>query len=213
MISPNQPQEPTSVCAGSCAVHVASRRDFLHLSASHFMKSVIIVGFMAASILLAACGKQSTGSSATPPALAQANAEQLLPVTQPAMKAWQQGDNATALKIFVATDWNGRPLFEAGSALNLSQDQFKALPAGDSTAKAQAIITQISCVKQLSDAVAQAGLDAVAKGDAAQAREYFTSLRQFGLALQNQDNPGFILSVYGKGMENKANAGLAKIGQ
>jgi hypothetical protein len=212
-MSPNQPQEPTSVCGVSYVAHVTSRRNFLHLLASHFMKSVMIVGFMVATILLAACGKQSPGSSATPTAPAQANAEQLLPVTQPAMRAWQQGGKAKALKIFVATDWNGRPLFEAGSALNLSQDQFKALPAGDSTAKAQAIITQISCVKQLSDAVAQAGLDAAAKGDVAQAREYFTSLRQFGLALQSPDNPGFVLSTYGKGIENKANAGLAKIGQ
>ena len=177
------------------------------------MKNVIIVGFMAASILMAACSKKLPGSSHAPPPPAQANTEQFMPVTQPAMRAWQQGDTATAVKIFVATDWNGRPLFEGGSALNLSQDQFKALPAGDGTAKAEAIITQISCVKQLSDAVAQAGLDAAAKGDEAQAREHFTSLRQFGLALQNPNNPGLVLSVYGKGMENKANAGLAKIGQ
>jgi poly-gamma-glutamate capsule biosynthesis protein CapA/YwtB (metallophosphatase superfamily) len=166
---------------------------------------------MVATILIAGCDKKSPSSSVVPPP-AQANAAPLLPIAQSALIAWQQGDKAAAIRSFVAADWSSRPLFETGSVLNLSEDQFKALPSADSGAKAQEMITQISWFKQVSDAVAQAGIDAAAKGDTAQAREYLTSFRQFGLALESQDYMRFV-NLYGKGIENKANAELAKIGQ
>ncbi len=166
---------------------------------------------MVATILMAGCGKKSSSISATP-LPTQANAAPSLPVAQSALIALQQGDKAAAIRSFVAADWSSRPLFETGSVLNLSEDQFKALASADSGAKAQEMITQISWFKQLSDAVAQAGIDAAAKGDTAQAREYLTSFRQFGLALESQDYMRFV-NLYGKGIENKANAELAKIGQ
>jgi hypothetical protein len=86
------------------------------------MKCVIMVGVIAAAVLLVGCGKKNSSpeSSATLSSL---------PVLQPALKAWLSGDNSTAIADFLAVDWSARPLFEAGSPLSLSDDQMHALRA------------------------------------------------------------------------------------
>ena len=49
------------------------------------------------------------------------------------------------------------------------------------------MMSQLDSVKKLAAAVAQAGRDAASKGDTAQARKYFTSLKQCGTALDSPD--------------------------
>jgi hypothetical protein len=175
------------------------------------MKNAIIIGVMAATILIAGCGKKSSSSSAMPPT---AQAETVLsssPVSQPALTAWQQGDKAAAVSNFLATDWSARPLFAAGSTLSLSEAQFKALSDADRQAKSNEMTAQLGSLKQLAAAVAQAGLDAASKGDAPQARKDFTSLKQFGAALESSDYM-LIVQLVGKGIEKRGDTELAKIG-
>ena len=141
---------------------------------------------MAATVLMAGCGKKSPGSSITPPPV-PANAALSSPVAPPALAAWQQGDKAAAVSNFVAADWGTRPLFAAGSPLSLSEDQFKALSDAERQARSGDMMSQIASLKQLAQAVVQAGHDAASKGDAAQARKYFTSLKECGTALESPD--------------------------
>ena len=175
------------------------------------MKNAIITGVLAATILMAGCGKKSSSSSAAPPT-AQAAASSSSPISQPALTAWQQGDKATAVSSFLAADWSARPLFAAGSPLSLSEGQFKALSDADRQAKSNEMLPQISSLKQLGAAVAQAGRDAAAKGDTAQARKCFTSLKQCGTALESPDCLQLVQLV-GKAFEKMSDTELAKIGQ
>ena len=174
------------------------------------MKNAIITGVMAAAILIAGCGKKSPSGSTTPPP-AQAEAASASPIAQPALTAWQQGDKAAAVSSFLAADWSARPLFAVGSTLSLSEAQFKALSDADRQAKSAEMTAQLGSLKQLAAAVAQAGLDAAAKGDASQARKDFTSLKQCGAALESSDYM-LLVQLVGKGIEKRGDTELAKIG-
>jgi major membrane immunogen (membrane-anchored lipoprotein) len=176
------------------------------------MKNTFITVVMAAAVLIAGCGKKSSSSSAPPPP-AQAEAASLpSPVLQPALAAWQHGDSAAAVSSFIAADWSARPLFAAGSALNLSEDQFRALSSADRQAKSSEMTAQLDSFKQLAATVTQAGRDAASKGDAAQARKYFTSLKQCGKALDGPDCSSLVQLV-GQSLQNRADTELLKIGQ
>ncbi|MGD0744904.1 MAG: hypothetical protein ABSA45_07100 [Verrucomicrobiota bacterium] len=178
------------------------------------MKTVIITGVMAATVLLAGCGKKnsSSGSSATPPTAQADAASSSSPVAQPALTAWQQGDKATAVNSFVAADWSARPLFTPSSPLTLSDNQFKELSETDREAKAREIYAQLGSFKLLAAAVRQAGLDAASKGDTAQARKYFTSLKQCGTALDSPDCCD-VVRIVGRAFKRMADTELAEIGQ
>ena len=175
------------------------------------MKNTTITVIMAATILIAGCGKKSPSSSATPPP-AQADAASSSPAAQPALTAWQQGDKAAAVSSFLAADWSARPLFAADSPLSLSESQFKALSDADRQTKSSAMMSQLDSLKQLAAAVAQAGRDAASKGDTAQAKKYFTSLKQCGTALSS---PGClqIVQLVGKAFDKLSDKETAKIGQ
>jgi hypothetical protein len=154
------------------------------------MKNAIITGVMAATILIAGCGKKSPSISTTPPP-AQADAASS-PASHPVLAAWQQGDKAAAVTNFLATDWSIRPLFASGSILSLSEDQLKALSAADRKTQADKMMPQLLIFRDLVEAVEQVGKDAASKGDTAQARKCFVSLKQCGTAL---DSPDYTLLV------------------
>jgi predicted small lipoprotein YifL len=172
------------------------------------MKNTTITVIMAATILIAGCGKKSPSSSATPPP-AQTDAS---PAARPALTAWQQGDKATAVSSFLAADWSARPLFAADSSLSLSESQFKALSDAERQAKSSDMMSQIDSLKQLAQAVVQAGHDATSKGDATQARKCFTSLKQCGTALESPDCMQLVQLV-GKAFVKMSDTELTKIGQ
>ena len=176
------------------------------------MKNTTITVIMAATILIAGCGKKSPSSSATPPP-AQADAvSSSSPISQPALTAWQQGDKAAAVSSFLAADWSARPLFAADSPLSLTESQFAALSAADRQAKSSVVTAQLDSFKQLAAAVRQAGSDDTSKGDAAQARKCFTALKQCGTALASPDCLSLVQLV-GQGLIKRADTELAKIGQ
>ena len=176
------------------------------------MKNTTITVIMAATILIAGCGKKSPSSSATPPP-AQADAvSSSSPISQPALTAWQQGDKAAAVSSFLAADWSARPLFAADSPLSLTESQFAALSDADRQAKSGVLTAQLDSFKQLAAAVRQAGTDAASKGDMAQARKCFTSLKQCGTALTSPDCMQLVQLV-GKAFVKMSDTGLAKIGQ
>ena len=128
------------------------------------------------------------------------------------MTAWQQGDTPKAISSFVETDWSSRPLFAASSTLSLTEDQFKALSNPERQAKSAEMMSQLDSVKKLAAAVAQAGRDAASKGDTAQARKHFTSLKQCGTALDSPDCLSLVQLV-GKAFKKMADTELAKIPQ
>ncbi len=169
---------------------------------------------MAASILLAGCGKKesASGSSAPPKKQESEAAPAGAAVAQPALTAWQQGDKSTAVSSFLEADWSARPLFASGSTLNLSEDQFKALPAADRQAKSGEMMSQLDSVKKLAAAVAQAGREAASKGDTPQARKCFASLKQCGTALDSPDRLR-IVQLVGQAFKKMADTELAKVGQ
>ena len=178
----------------------------------HIMRNAIITGVMAATVLIIGCGKKSSSGSDTPRTAQADAASSASPVSQPALTAWQQGDQAAAVYSFLAADWSARPLFTAGSTLSLTEDQFKALSAADRQAKSGELTAQLDSFKRLAAAVAQAGRDAASKGDAATAKKYFTSLKQCGTALESPDCLQLVQLV-GKAIEKMSDKEMAKIGQ
>jgi hypothetical protein len=176
------------------------------------MKNIIITGVMAAAILTAGCRKQpGPADNTTPPPKAQANTAAAAPLAQQALTAWQQGDKSAAVNAFLAADWSARPLFAAGSILNLSEDQFKALSDADRQEKSAAMMAQLASMKQLATAVVQSGRDATANGDAAQARKYFTAVNQCGAALAGPDSLKLVQLV-GQAFQKMSDQELKKLG-
>jgi hypothetical protein len=168
------------------------------------MKTTTISAVLTVSLLLAGCGKKATPPGSPPSTEA--------PVTQSAMTAWQQGDKPKAVSSFVETDWSRRPLFAASSTLSLTEDQFKALPDAERQAKSGEMMSQLDSLKKLASAVAQAGREAAAKGDTAQARKHFTSLKECGTALDSPDCLSLVQLV-GKALKKMADTELAKMPQ
>jgi len=205
---------PSFYFGAAGVVHAASRRWLgspMSGGITPFMKNTIIAVVMAATILIAGCGKKSSSSSATP-SPAQTDVTSSSPAGQRALTAWQQGDKASAVSSFQTADWSARPLFAADSPLNLSESQFKALSEAEREAKSKVMMAQIASLKQMAQAVAQAGHDAASKSDAAQARKYFTSLKQCGTALESPDCMQLVQLV-GKAFVKMADTELTKMGQ
>jgi Tfp pilus assembly protein PilF len=166
------------------------------------MKTTTLSAVMAVSFLAAGCGKQPVPPSSSASAAA--------PVTQSALTAWQQGDKTAAVNSFVETDWSSGPLFSSSSALSLTEDQFKALSNSERQTKSSEMLPQIDSLKQLAAAVAQGGRDAVSKGDTAQARKYFTSLKQCGAALDTSNSLALVRLV-GQGMKKRADTEMSTL--
>lgn len=126
------------------------------------------------------------------------------------MTAWQQGDKTAAVAGFVETDWSARPLFASDSMLSLSEDKFKALSNSERQAKSSKMFQQIDSLRRLAAAVAQAGQDAAAKGDAAQARKHLTSLREFGSAIDTSNSLA-LLRLVGQAEKKRADREMSKL--
>jgi hypothetical protein len=170
------------------------------------MKTTSTTTILVLLLLLTSCNKKADRSVSTEGAT--------VPIAQLAMTAWEQGDKPTAINRFVQANWSTVPLFAANSTLSLSEEQFQALSNTDRNARSREMMSQLDAFKKLTAAVAQAGRDAASKGETAQAREYFTSLKRCGMAL---DQPGClrlrILQLVGQALGKMADAGLAKLPQ
>jgi hypothetical protein len=162
---------------------------------------------------LTSCGKKTDSSGNPPPPKGQQDtASATTPVMQSVLTLWQQGDKSAAVSRFLETDWSARPLFRPGSTLSLSEDQFKSLSEADARAKSSEITAQVDELKQLALAVAEAGREAAAKKDVAQAVKAFTSLKQFGEALDRPDS-STIVKLTGRKVTKTADGELAKLKQ
>lgn len=172
-----------------------------------------LVGFA-----LAGCGRNErpvpTASPAAPTASPAAEAAKTPTSSAPRMAqvltSWQNGDKVAAVSEFVQVDWNARPLFPAGSALNLSEDLLRSLSRSESDAKMRELLLEVQRLKDLYREVVQAGRNATAKGDTAEARRHFMALKQCGEALDSKD---FSLSVgaIGKLFTRTADEELTKL--
>jgi hypothetical protein len=168
------------------------------------MKTTALGAVLAASLLFAGCGQQPPPPAATPSAA--------VPVTQSALAAWQEGDQAAAVSRFVEADWNSGLLFSSSSALSLTEDQFKALSNAERQAKSAEMLPQIEALKRLATAVTQAGRDAASKGDTALARKYFTSLKGCGTALDTSNSLALVRLV-GQGLKKRADTEMSTLAQ
>ena len=126
------------------------------------------------------------------------------------LTTWEQGDQAKAVSDFLKTDWSARPQFTPDSALNLSEDEFKKLPAVEREAKAAEVQTQLAMLKKLAGAVAQAGREVAAKKDLALARKHFAAIEQLGQALESSDSM-LIVTMMGKVLQKMGNAEMATL--
>lgn len=174
--------------------------------------TVVLTALLA--LPLGGCGKKgaSSGQAAAPTKTSSTKAVSGAPVVEPLLTVWRQGDPAAAVRQFLATDWSARPLFEPGSAMSLSEEQFKALAAGDRETKSAEVVAVAGDLKKLAQAVAQAGRDAAAGNDLPQARKHFTALKQYGDALDSADSL-LIVRLVGQALKKTADAEMAKLGQ
>jgi hypothetical protein len=166
------------------------------------------------SLGLMGCSKQTDLSGTLPSSPKRQGdiASATTPALQSVLTTWQGGDKSAAVSRFVETDWSARPLFTPGSTLSLSEDQFKSLPLADIEVKSKEITPHLRALKELAEAVTQAGRDAAAKKDFARARKHFTSLKQCGEAIESSDCL-LIVKLVGKALRKKADADLAGLGQ
>jgi hypothetical protein len=144
-------------------------------------------------------GKRSTGTS----------------VLQAALSNWEQGDKETAVSNFVEASWGARPLFPPGSALNLSEEEFRAriqaLASPEAVARMGSnLMAEVQPLKTLAGAVAQSGANAVAQQNYDRAREHLEALRQCGQALDTADSLA-ILRLLGQGFKKRADAEMEKL--
>jgi hypothetical protein len=146
-----------------------------------------------------------------PPAEAREPPSATPAVMEPLLYAWKQGDHASALRRFTETDWSARPLFAPASVLSLSESQFAAIPAFDREARANEMLKQVGVLQQLVRAVLQAAAESADKKHSAQARRYFTSLKQCGQALDEGDALAIVKQI-AQMMKKRADEGLAKLG-
>jgi hypothetical protein len=170
------------------------------------MKTTSTTAVLAALLLFTACGRKAERSGPT--------ASAAMPIAQPALTAWQQGDASRAITSFAQAQWSiSGTLFAPGSTLSLSEEEFQALSNADRQARSGEMMSELGVFKKLAAAVADAGRDAASKGDTAQARKYFTSLKQCGVAL---DQPGClrlrIVQLVGQALEKTADSELARLG-
>lgn len=156
----------------------------------YIMNTKIISAVIVTAILFIGCSKKPTSTSppATTSTIASADVDQ-----------------------FLATDWSARPLFPSGSPMNLSEEQFDALPIADEQAKSGELISQLATLKTSGVAVIGAGEKAASNGDVAEARKCFMSVKQCGEALDTT-NYTKLVRLVGHALNKKADAELAKIG-
>jgi hypothetical protein len=128
------------------------------------------------------------------------------------LSAWQKGEQSAAVRAFIGTEWSTRPLFEPGSVLALTEQQYAALPAAKRASEEAEMLATTRALKEVATAVAQAGRDTLAKGDTAQARKHFDSLKECGTALAASDRLG-LLQIHGKALLKRADTELAKVPQ
>lgn len=133
-------------------------------------------------------------------------------VAEPARIAWQQGDKSTAVSRFVEANWSARPLFAPGSTLSLTESEFMLIPSSERNAKANDAMNQAVGLKQLAQAVLQAGHDAAVKKDSTQARKCFKSVKQCGEALDGPDSLLLVRQI-GQFLKKMAGKELAKLEQ
>ncbi len=126
------------------------------------------------------------------------------------LTACEQGDSSGAIKQFLETDWNARPLFSPGSAMSLSEDQFKALPATQREAESAEVQARLATLRKLAGAVAQAGREAAVRKDAALARKHFAAIGQFGSAL-DEPNSLLLVQLVGQALKKMAAAETVKL--
>ncbi len=128
-------------------------------------------------------------------------------VMRQVLAAWRNEGEAAAIQLFLETDWTETPIFDSGSILSLSEDQFQALP---SATKSSELTEQFDALNKLMRAVGTAGVDAAAKKNFAQARNYLESLRRCGKALGNSDTT-LLVRMVGLAMEDWAVTELEKL--
>jgi hypothetical protein len=157
-------------------------------------------------LVLPACQKRSE-PAAGPAAASLAGSNG---VAQGVLSAWEQGDPAKAVQLFVNTDWGARPLFAPGSPLAMRESDLKSLTPVELRVKGEEWNAQAGTLKQIARAVAEAGREAAAKQDSALARKHFTALKQYGLALSSPDSLA-ILQLVGKSVVKLADAELTRL--
>jgi hypothetical protein len=92
------------------------------------------------------------------------------------------------VKAFLAADFSRRPLFAAGSPLNLKEAELADLPAAARDRAMKETTARLQELKQLARAVADRGKEALARGEKDQARKIYGQLGKCGAALDDAES-------------------------
>lgn len=174
----------------------------------HRFEILAIITCLSAGLI--GCDRSGSSPTRTSPSTPVRDSGNRLPVAAGILSAWQNGDQATAVRAFVAADWAARPLFDPASVLALTEQQYAALPAGKRATDEPKMLAEARALKELAAAVTQAGRDALAKGNKDEARKHFNSVKECGTALAAPDRIS-LLQVHGKAMRRIADTELAQI--
>ena len=140
------------------------------------------------------------------------------PAIQPALAAWQQGDQGGAVSNFIAADWKAGPIFATNSMLSLTESEYlsqvQSVRGGGVTrnqeAKSAQMLDELRTIKELVAAVSIASREAAAAGQVDSARKHFASLQQFGAALDHHQSLN-ILRLEARAIQKNADRELQKI--
>jgi hypothetical protein len=120
-----------------------------------------------------------------------------------AMKLWNAGKQDEATAVFLAVDFNRRPLFPSGSVLNYTEKQFMALsrPAAEKLSKQ--MFEDVPKLKGLCVRVKEIAQSALSRGDKATAEKCTAQLKQCATALDYPDSLA-LLKLVGKAVKKIA---------
>lgn len=94
--------------------------------------------------------------------------------------------------------------------MSLTEEQFMSLTSSDRDAKMKDVLAQVNAMRELANTVMQAGRDAAGKKDVVQARKYFASVKEYGVALNSSDTLALV-KIIGKAIKGMADVELSKL--
>jgi hypothetical protein len=169
-----------------------------------FVSTILLAAALVAGGLSGCDRRGPPAKGDTPKATSQPTAIESI------LAAWEQGEHAAAVSRFLEADWSARPLFAPGSTMDLSEEQFKKLPAAERQACSPQVQVHLTALRELARTVAQAGRDAAAKNDVPAARKHFAAIQQCGQALDSPDSM-LIVNLVGQALQKMAVAEAAKL--
>jgi len=126
------------------------------------------------------------------------------------LTSWKSGEKDAASEQFVSTDWTDTSIFNEIPLLQMSEKQFVALSAHESTGLLQEAIELMQTLRETMFHVVSKAKGFADSGDTAKAEQYLGAVRQHGVALSGPDHLE-VMRGYGKAAIEYADRKLSEI--